>query len=230
VAARRETGALPPRRPFGPAPPGHSSGEDAVTFFFPGGFLTNRKPLAETLEAFRRTDERRLRLLVKAQIDPRWRRWRDPRSRLLRRAARADRRIELMLADLPNEQHLRSFAGCDVCLAPSRWEGLGLHLFEATAFGMPIITNDAPPMNEIVHDGLNGLLVRSPQSGHASSGIPAVDPDLDDLARAIERLADPELRGRLSDGARRVREERSWSRTVSELGSLLESPARAVAQ
>ena len=36
---------------------------------------------------------------------------------------------------------------------PARWEGLGLPLYEAIAFGMPAITNDAPPMNEPIHDG-----------------------------------------------------------------------------
>ncbi len=56
-------------------------------------------------------------------------------------------------------EHLRLFASCDVCLGPSRWEGLGLFLYEAVAFGMPQITNDSPPMNEVVRDGVNGILV-----------------------------------------------------------------------
>ena len=36
----------------------------------------------------------------------------------------------------------------DVLLAPSRWEGLGLQLYEAAACGMPVITTDGGPMNE----------------------------------------------------------------------------------
>lgn len=36
----------------------------------------------------------------------------------------------------------------DVFILPSRWEGLGLQLFECQAAGMPLITTDAPPMNE----------------------------------------------------------------------------------
>ena len=36
----------------------------------------------------------------------------------------------------------------DVCIQPSRWEGLGLPLLECQAAGMPMITIDAPPMNE----------------------------------------------------------------------------------
>jgi glycosyltransferase involved in cell wall biosynthesis len=39
---------------------------------------------------------------------------------------------------------------CDgvVCVQPSHWEGLGLQLLECQAAGMPLITTDAPPMNE----------------------------------------------------------------------------------
>jgi hypothetical protein len=36
----------------------------------------------------------------------------------------------------------------DVCIQPSRWEGLGLPLLECQAAGMPLITTDAAPMNE----------------------------------------------------------------------------------
>lgn len=36
----------------------------------------------------------------------------------------------------------------DVCVQPSRWEGLGLSLLECQAAGMPLVTTDAAPMNE----------------------------------------------------------------------------------
>jgi glycosyltransferase involved in cell wall biosynthesis len=87
---------------------------------------------------------------------------------------------------------------------------------------MPIITNDDPPMNEVVTDGLNGLLVTSHVDGTARSGIDAMSPDVDDMARAIEAIADGELRGKLSAGALEVRERLSWSRTVEDLGRLVE--------
>jgi 1,2-diacylglycerol 3-alpha-glucosyltransferase len=139
----------------------------------------------------------------------------------LRQAAKNDSRIELIFANLPTAEHLQLFADSDICLAPARWEGLGLHLYEAIAFGMPIVTNDAPPMNELVEDNFNGLLVGSHQDGLANSGIPAYTPDVKDLAGAIEQLADPKLRERLSDGAREMAGQRNWSRTVSDIGGLL---------
>lgn len=36
----------------------------------------------------------------------------------------------------------------DVCLQPSGWEGIGLPLLECQAAGLPLVTTDAPPMNE----------------------------------------------------------------------------------
>ena len=171
------------------------------------------------LDAFSRAGDERARLLVKAQV---------PRQALqvAERAARDDRRIEVQVADQPMAEHLRQFASCDVCLSPSRWEGLGLPLYEAIAFGMPAITNDAPPMNEAIHDGVNGVLVGSHPDGEARSGIPALAPDVDELAAAIERLGDDSERARLADGARRVREtERRWELTVQGLGELIERVA-----
>jgi glycosyltransferase involved in cell wall biosynthesis len=201
-----------------PGPSG--SAQDVVRFYFPGGFLGHRKPLEPVLEAFTRVRDDRLRLLVKAQVD---------RRKLVEpaeEAAKRDPRIELQVGDKPTAEHLRELAGCDVCVAPARWEGLGLPLYEAIAFGQPAITNDAPPMNEAVHDGVNGILVASHEVGAAKSGIPALDPDVDELAAAIERLADAGERARLAEGAIRVREtERRWDATVAGIGSLLERVA-----
>jgi glycosyltransferase involved in cell wall biosynthesis len=189
--------------------------ERSVTFVFPGGFLGHRKPLGPVLEAFTATDDPRLRLIVKAQVERK-------SVRAAAEAAERDPRIELRLADEPTAEHLRAIASCDVCLAPSRWEGLGLPLYEAIAFGMPAITNDAPPMNEAIHEGVNGVLVSSTADGTARSGIPALDPDVGDLRAAIERLADDSVRAELAAGAVKVRDtERRWDDTVAGVGGLL---------
>ena len=155
------------------------------------------------------------RLLVTAQVDRK-------RLNAVKELVAGDDRIELVLDDLPRLEHLRRVAACDVCATPTRWEGLGLPLYEATAFGQPIIVNDNPPMNEVVADGENGLLVRGIEDGTAKSGIPAFLPDVAELARAFDRLADPELRARLAEGSRRRREELAWSRTVEGFRDILE--------
>jgi glycosyltransferase involved in cell wall biosynthesis len=204
-----------------PAAPGREAEEagGTVVFYFPGGFLGHRKPLEPVLEAFEATDDPRLRLVVKAQVERK-------QVRAAAEATERDPRIELRLGDQPTAEHLREVASFDVCLAPARWEGLGLPLYEAIAFGQPAITNDAPPMNEAIRDGVNGLLVGSSPNGTAKSGIPALDPDVADLRRAIERLADDGLRAELAAGALRVRDaERAWSATVSGIGDVLETAA-----
>jgi 1,2-diacylglycerol 3-alpha-glucosyltransferase len=192
-----------------------------VTLFYPGGFMSARKPFEAVLEAFRETSDPRLRLAFKAQV---------PRGgRKVRRLARKDDRIDVISDDLVTRDYYELFSGCDVCLAPSRWEGLGLHLYEATAFGMPIVTNDNPPMNELVTDGVNGLLVRGIPAGEAKSGIPAFEPDVGELSAAIERLADDALRDQLTSGAIELRERLRWERTVVALGELVERVAAAPA-
>ena len=186
---------------------------DVVTYYFPGSYLGRRKPIRKVIKAFGRAEGEHLRLLINAQV---------PRNdEMLREAAAADPRIELVLEDEPEEEHRRRFASCDVCLAPSRWEGLGLPLYEATAFGLPIITNDKPPMSELVLDGRSGILVPSERNGEARSGIPAWDPDVRALTAAIKRLGEREELERMRAGVVELQRERDWSITVSGLEKLL---------
>jgi len=191
--------------------------DDLVRFYFPGALLGPRKPHKEVVEAFRAAEGDNLRLIFKAQLER--------RMNYLERAAEEDPRIELVIDDMPTDEHLRLFAGCDVCLGPSRWEGLGLFLYEAVAFGMPQITNDSPPMNEVVKDGVNGLLVPDLQDDTAPSGIPSMKPDVPALTAAIERLADPAERERLTAGVQASKEELSWERTVADYGALIDRAA-----
>jgi 1,2-diacylglycerol 3-alpha-glucosyltransferase len=187
--------------------------DDTVTFYFPGGILGRRKPIRKAVKAFGRARGEQLRLLISAQVQR--------NDEFLREAAAADPRIELALDDEPEQRHRSRFASCDVCLAPSRWEGLGLPLYEATAFGLPIITNDKPPMSEMVLNGRSGILVASTQNGEARSGIPAWDPDPGELTAAIERLGEPEELARMREGVAELREQRAWHHTVAGLGALL---------
>lgn len=191
--------------------------EGAVTFVFTGGFLGRRKPLEPVLEAWQQVKSERARLVVKAQVE---------RSRLslAEEAAARDPRIELRIADEPTREHLEAVAAADVTLSPARWEGLGLPLYEAVAFGQPAITDDVAPMNEITRHEENGLLVRATPDGTARSGIPAHAFDPTAMAEAIDRLAeDDELRADLSAGAAALRNgERAWSKTLSGFESLLE--------
>jgi len=54
--------------------------------------------------------------------------------------------VEVRRRDVTDRATL--YAPGDVLLAPSRWEGVGLQLYEAQACGLPVLASDAPPMNE----------------------------------------------------------------------------------
>ena len=187
---------------------------DRAEFFYPAGFLSKRKPVAEVLKAFRRYDDPNAKLVIKGQVER--------EVDLLRRGAERDPRVDVVLEDLPTDEHLRLFAAADVCVAPSRWEGLGLHLYESMALGLPVITNDAPPMNEVIADGDNGLLIASRRRGRARSGIPAYATSVRGLAGALERVAEPGQLAALREGVARARERLAWSHTVADYGELID--------
>ncbi|NIA22248.1 MAG: glycosyltransferase [Anaerolineaceae bacterium] len=78
----------------------------------------------------------------------------------------------------------------EVCVLPSRWEGLSLVLLEAMAAGRPVIATRVEGSREVLTDGCTGLLVE-PESPAA-------------LAEALRRLlGDADLAARLGPAARK---------------------------
>ncbi|MGD2136187.1 MAG: glycosyltransferase family 4 protein [Gemmatimonadales bacterium] len=108
-----------------------------------------------------------------------------PERRALARLVRAsglDDAVRLT-GQVKLEALIRHYASCAVFCLPSRQEGFGIVLLEAMAAGKPIVACRDTAAEEIVEDGVNGLLV------------PPGDPTA--LANAIQRLLhDPALRRR----------------------------------
>jgi glycosyltransferase involved in cell wall biosynthesis len=99
-------------------------------------------------------------------------------------------------------------AATDVCVYPSEWEPLGISAVEAQACAKPVVASRVGGLQEVVADGVTGLLV-----------APA-DPAA--LAAALARiLGDPEL-GRRMGRAGRARAEAMFSRPamVSQMQAL----------
>jgi glycosyltransferase involved in cell wall biosynthesis len=89
-------------------------------------------------------------------------------------------------------------AASDIFALPSLYEGSSLALLEAMASRRPVVSSAIPGTDEIIQDGLTGLL------------IPPNDETA--LASAIRRLlADGGLRDRLASAAR-VRAETEFTR------------------
>lgn len=78
----------------------------------------------------------------------------------------------------------------DICALPSYYrEGIPRVLIEAASMSLPLITTDAPGCREVVHDGLNGILIR-PR-------------DAESLAQAVKQMAaDEGLRRRYGSASR----------------------------
>lgn len=123
------------------------------------------------------------------------------------------------LGAMPYDAMPAVVAACDIGVAPydpARLPQLRLgffwsplKIFEYMASGLPTVTVDRHPLEEVVRDGEEGLLVKE------------ADPTA--LAAAIERLAgDEPLRRRLGANARRrVVERYSWDKHCAQLEALL---------
>jgi glycosyltransferase involved in cell wall biosynthesis len=93
------------------------------------------------------------------------------------------------------------YAAADLFAMPSAYESFGLATAEALASGLPAVGfADCPGTNEIIRDGLNGLLVQGPDRAEALAaglsrlmGEPALLAELS--SRAPETVADYEAEG-----------------------------------
>jgi len=106
------------------------------------------------------------------------------------------------------------YAHGDLFVLPSRWEGFGHVIIEATACGLPVIAFDCPygPV-DILGDGKGGILV--PRE------------DVDALARAIDNLlGNQATRKQLAAEATRAAERFSLQRITMQYCDLIESVAK----
>ena len=82
-----------------------------------------------------------------------------------------------------------AFAAFDVVVFPSLWEGTPLTAFEALAAGRPIVASDADGLVDILHDGLDSVIVPKRDSSAIASAV-------------VTLLNDPERRAQLGTRAR----------------------------
>jgi glycosyltransferase involved in cell wall biosynthesis len=107
-------------------------------------------------------------------------------------------------------------------LTPTRWEGLGVWLFESIGFEQPVITTDIPPVNEVVRHGVNGLLARPVEIGKKKPDLPIYDPDVDHLAQLIDEMASPGRLEAIRATLLADRERLSWEHTKADYAALVE--------
>lgn len=100
-------------------------------------------------------------------------------------------------------------------LAISKLEGLGMYIPEGLSCGMPTITSNAPPMNQFIKNGYNGLLVQTNGFHYRQDPyyFPEYDIDLESLKSQMILLAtDERLQEQMSINARQfILENHSFS-------------------
>tara|TARA_Y100000034_G_scaffold25708_3_gene30546 strand:+ start:9988 stop:12516 length:2529 start_codon:yes stop_codon:yes gene_type:complete len=104
-----------------------------------------------------------------------------------------DERIEFHEGNLSRAEFSDIMDRCDVAVYPSMWEGLGLPLYEALSHGLPVVTTDAAPMNEIVVHGVTGFICKSYPHIVTSNPEAVIDGgkvQLDDLRNCMELTRD----------------------------------------
>jgi glycogen(starch) synthase len=84
------------------------------------------------------------------------------------------------VSDAQLEQHLQN---CDIFVAPSRYESFGLVFLEAMMFAKPVVGCRAGGMNEVIEDGVTGLLA---EPGDVSSLVSAFSALLNDPVKRAE--------------------------------------------
>jgi len=120
-----------------------------------------------------------------------------------------------MLGTVPNAELPSIARACDLYLGPATGgESFGVVLIEAMAAGLPVVASDTPGYDEVVHDGVDGLLV------------PPSDPAA--LAVAAGRVLDePALAARLAAAGRDRAREFDWPVVVERIEAVYERALQA---
>lgn len=101
------------------------------------------------------------------------------------------------------------FTDFDVAIQPSKYEGIGITLLEAQAAGLPVITTNAPPMNEIAPD----LLVpvgRTDKIKLSGKEITAYTPSAEGIRKVVGNLMGREIKDLSWAARKRVETKYSW--------------------
>lgn len=97
--------------------------------------------------------------------------------------------LELYGSPAPEKEYVDMLKMANVAICPSEREGFGHYINEARYFGTFIISIDAPPMNELVIDKVNGVLIEAYTTNRiardTSFEVLAYFPNIDELAEKI---------------------------------------------
>jgi glycosyltransferase involved in cell wall biosynthesis len=103
--------------------------------------------------------------------------------------------LEIITKHLSYEEVCSLYLETDICIQVSRHEGLGLGFFEALALGVPVLTLNTAPHNEIVTDDLGWKIpcTYEPIKENNDAVMEAAIFQLKDLSEKLVHLAEHPL-------------------------------------
>ncbi|HME13236.1 MAG TPA: glycosyltransferase family 4 protein [Candidatus Acidoferrum sp.] len=109
----------------------------------------------------------------------------------------------------PSSDVLDFYAAADVYVSPTREDSFGMPVAEAMACGLPVITSSDAGVSELLHDGIDGFVLRDPL-------------DVSTLAKLLRLLhGQPELRERIGHSATQSALAWTWDRNAAAVWKLL---------
>jgi UDP-glucose:(heptosyl)LPS alpha-1,3-glucosyltransferase len=126
--------------------------------------------------------------------------------------------LEERVRFLPSRPDVESYyAAADAYVGPSLEDAFAQPAAEAMACGLPVIISITMGASEIMHDGVDGLILRDPT-------------DAEDLAAKIRLLwTDAALRSRLGAQATQTAQQYTWDRNGKEMRAILQGVLRSKA-
>jgi glycosyltransferase involved in cell wall biosynthesis len=165
------------------------------------GSFHPRKNLPDLVEAYDRLRSRsaeRMTLLIAGRGG------RDS-GRLVDRILRSPYRGDILMAGyVPREDLPALYAGADLLVFPSRYEGFGIPALEAMAVGTPVLVSDLPVFEEVCADA--ALRFRPGDPDSLAEGMAASLREEPGRLERVRRGAERARRFRWEDSARRLRD------------------------
>jgi len=105
----------------------------------------------------------------------------------------------------------------DVLVNTSKWDSIGLNTLEANVCGRPVIVANTSPMNELVQDRVNGLLVDGEETTCEVVTCPSYEVNVDDLAVKMSICKTKEILDMLKTNSRKFAETNfDWNKNKED--------------
>lgn len=179
-----------------------------ITFFHPAGWggLHKRRGTQYVIDAFKMADIPNARLRIHEQQDG---------------LSEEKENITIERGIVSRKEMVQMYQDCDVVVLPSKWEGLGLPYLEAIGTRKPIITVDAPPMNEFVSVDVGVRCRVAETKDYDGIFVPGQLIDVRDLADAMVYMTNDDTRNKMVSNLEAVAESYSFEGFSKQIDNMV---------